>query len=91
MVVFKKCPGQDLSRKKLEDVVCNLPCPSCGSEVEFFFDDKIRICPQCGNKVSKNDIQLLRDFGCADWCVAAEKCIGKDLYATLKKAKKNPL
>ena len=86
-MVFKKCPGQDLSRKKIEDVVCNLPCPRCGSEVEFFFDDKNRVCPECGSKVSKNDIQVLKDFGCADWCEAAEKCIGKDLYATLKKAK----
>jgi hypothetical protein len=56
--------------------------------VEFFFDDKIRICPQCKNKVAKSDIQLLKDFGCADWCEAAEKCIGKDLYAELQKAKK---
>ena len=87
-MVFKKCPGQDLSRKKLEEVVCNLPCPKCGADVEFFFDDKIRICPQCSNKVAKSDIQLLKDFGCADWCEAAEKCIGKDLYAEIRKAKK---
>ena len=87
-MVFKKCPGQDLSRKKMDEVVCNLPCPKCGSEVEFFFDDKNRICPECGCKVSKSDIQLLKDFGCADWCVAAEKCIGSDLYSRLKNAKK---
>ena len=61
-MVFKKCPGQDLSQKRLEDVVCNLPCPKCGSEVEFFFDDKNRICPECGFKVSKSDVQLLRDL-----------------------------
>jgi len=89
VMVFKKCPGQDLSRKKPEEVVCNLPCPSCGAEVEFFFDDKIRFCPQCGNKVSKNDIQLLKDFGCADWCEAAEKCIGTTLYSKVKAGKKN--
>lgn len=87
VMVFKKCPGQDLSRKRLEDIVCNLPCPQCGSEVEFFFDDKNRICPECGFKVSKSDVQLLRDFGCADWCEAAEKCVGSDLYARLKGAK----
>jgi len=88
VMVNKKCPGQDLSRKKLEDIVCNLPCPKCGSDVEFFFDDKNRICPACGAKVSKSDVQLLKDFGCADWCGAAEKCIGSDLYARLKNAKK---
>ena len=87
-MVLKKCPGQDLSRKKLEEIVCNLPCPSCGAEVEFFFDDRVRLCPTCGNKVRKGDPQLLKDFGCADWCQAAEECIGPTLYARLKAAKK---
>jgi hypothetical protein len=86
-MTMKKCPGQDFSRKKIEEIVCNLPCPKCGCEVEFFFDDKYRICPECRAKVSKSDVQLLKDFGCADWCESAEKCIGKDLYTTLKKAK----
>ena len=87
-MVFKKCPGQDLSRKKMEDVVCNLPCPSCGSEVEFFFDDKVRFCPKCRTKVSKSDPQVLKDFGCADWCEAAEKCIGTELYSKLLESKR---
>ena len=86
-MVLKKCPGQDLSQKKIEEVVCNLPCPFCGEEVEFFFDDKARKCPSCSKKVSKSDIQLLKDFGCADWCEAAEKCLGYDLYTRLKQAK----
>jgi len=89
VMVFKKCPGQDLSRKKLEDVVCNLPCPSCGFKVEFFFDDKVRLCPECGGKVRKSDPQLLKGFGCADWREAAEKCIGTTLYSKLKKGKKD--
>ncbi len=72
----------------MEEIVCNLLCPSCGSEVEFFFDDKNRICLKCGSTVSKSDIQLLKDFGCADWCEAAEKCIGSDIYSRLKNAKK---
>ncbi len=87
-MVYKKCPGQDLSRKKMEEIVCNLPCPACGVDVEFFFDDKVRLCPRCGKKVSKSDVQLLKDFGCADWCEAAEKCIGPPLFARLKGAKK---
>ncbi|MGB2906689.1 MAG: hypothetical protein WBB73_06295 [Candidatus Aminicenantaceae bacterium] len=86
-MVFKKCPGQDLSRKKIEDIVCNLPCPLCGEEVEFFFDDKTRKCPSCGTKISKNDIQILKDFGCADWCDAAEKCLGSELFTKLKHVK----
>ena len=87
-MVFKKCPGQDLSRKKMEEVVCNLPCPSCGAEVEFFFDDKIRLCPECGSRVRKSDPQLLKDFGCADWCEAAEKCMGTELFSRLLQVKK---
>jgi len=87
-MVFKKCPGQDLSQKKIEDVVCNLPCPFCGTDVEFFFDDRARKCPSCGTLVSKGDIQILKDFGCADWCDAAEKCIGAELYQKLHAAKK---
>jgi hypothetical protein len=87
-MVFKKCPGQDLGRKKIEDVVCNLPCLRCGEKVEFFFDDKTRKCPSCGSKISKSDIQLLKDFGCADWCNSAEKCLGDGLFQKLKQAKK---
>ncbi len=87
-MVYKKCPGQDLSRKKPDEVVYNLPCPSCRAEVEFFYDDKVRLCPECGSQVRKSDPQLLKDFGCADWCEAAEKCIGETLYLKLKEAKK---
>jgi hypothetical protein len=56
--------------------------------VEFFFDDKSRICPDCQCRISKSDIQLKKDFGCADWCEAAEKCIGPDLYSLLASTKK---
>jgi endogenous inhibitor of DNA gyrase (YacG/DUF329 family) len=87
-MVFMKCPGQDLSRKKIEEIVCNLPCPFCGAEVEFFFDDKSRECTSCGTKVTKSDIQILKDFGCADWCKKAEKCLGTELYLKLLEAKK---
>ncbi|MBN1222536.1 MAG: hypothetical protein JXB23_04770 [Candidatus Aminicenantes bacterium] len=87
-MVFKKCPGQDLSRKKIEEVVCDIPCPFCGAGVEFFFDDRSRRCASCGTVVSKNDIQVLRDFGCADWCKSAEKCIGSELFGKLLAAKK---
>jgi hypothetical protein len=82
-MVYKKCPGQDPRQKKMEDIVCNLPCPQCGSDVEIFYDEKNRICPECSARVSKTDAQLLKDFGCADWCEAAEKCIGPDLYKRL--------
>lgn len=87
-MVYKKCPGQDLSRKRIEDVVCNLPCPKCGHDVEFFFDDKTRACPNCGKKFNKKNEKLLKDFGCADWCASAEKCLGPTLYSRLLQTKK---
>ena len=87
-MIFKKCPGQDLRQKKIEDVVCNLPCPVCGDDVEFFFDDKSRTCPNCKTKIEKRDEALLKDFGCASWCQAAEECLGDELYKRLKSAKK---
>lgn len=86
-MVYKKCPGQDMSRKSLEEIVCNLPCPKCGYTIEFFFDDKVRICPECGSRVEKSAEKILKDFGCADWCEAAEKCIGTKLYQQVKAAK----
>jgi predicted RNA-binding Zn-ribbon protein involved in translation (DUF1610 family) len=69
-------------------MVLNLSCPSCGAEVEFFFDDTIRLCPECGSKIRKSDPQLLKDFGCVDWCEAAERCIGTELWIKLRNAKK---
>lgn len=87
-MAFRKCPGQDLSQKKPDEIVCDLPCPSCGAEVEFFFDDKIRICPSCGKKVQKNGPRLRQDFGCARWCEAAEKCLGPETYKKLADANK---
>jgi len=88
-MVFKKCPGQDLSRKKIEDVVCNLPCPSCNAEVEFFFDDRVHKYRSCGAKVRKDDTRVLKDFGCAEWSQAAENCLGTELYLALRGAKKS--
>ncbi len=87
-MVFKKCPGQDLSRKKIEEVICNFPCLKCGAEVEFFFDDKVRNCPECGAKVEKSEARILKDFRCAEWCGMAEECIGPEKYSELIKAKK---
>jgi len=87
-MVFRKCPGQDLSRKKIEDVIREIPCPFCGEEVEFFFDDKSRTCPRCGTIVSKSDIRILQDLGCAEWCASAEKCIGARLYEKITAARK---
>lgn len=86
-MIYKKCPGQDLSRKSMEDIVYEIPCPNCGCKVEFFFDDRVRLCPECEAKVEKSDEKLLQDFGCASWCSAAEECLGPRFYSRLKTAK----
>lgn len=83
-----KCPGQDLSRKTPGEVLHLVNCPHCGYEVEFFFDDKSRICSHCGKKLEKSDQRLLKDFGCASWCTAAEDCLGPQLYAKFNGARK---
>ena len=85
-MVLKKCPGQDLSRKQLKDVIYEITCPNCGYKVEFFFDDKVRLCPNCKTEVEKSDERLLKDFGCASWCSAAEECLGPQFYSRLKAA-----
>ena len=87
-MVYKKCPGQDLSRKKIEDAITNIPCPRCGYAVELFFDDPYRPCPQCGRRVDKDQERMQRDFGCAVWCEAAEDCLSPESVGKIKKAKK---
>lgn len=86
-MVLKKCPGQDLSRKKIDEVVSSIECPDCGEEIEFFFDDGVRVCPGCGARVKKSDKRLLKDFGCAAWCNAAEDCLGPQLYSRFHSVK----
>lgn len=87
-MVFNKCPGQNLSRKKIEDAVSERPCPVCKYPVEFFFDDVSRICPNCGNHIEKDEDMLKKDFGCANWCDSAEDCLSPAAFAKIKKIKK---
>jgi len=87
-MVFNKCPGQNLSIKKIEDAVSERACPSCKYPVEFFFDDVSRICPNCGEHLEKDEDLLKKDFGCAVWCDSAEECLSPAAYAKIKKGKK---
>lgn len=78
--MFEKCPGAANMRTptlKLKS------CPECGSEVEIFSIDIKVNCPECGFTVY-NDIE-----SCIQWCQHAEKCVGKELYDSMKKAKGN--
>ena len=66
-----KCPGQDTRFWKPEDV-CEVKCPGCGTDLEFWKDEPFRQCPKCRGRVRNPKI----DIGCAEWCQYAEKCLG---------------
>ena len=66
-----KCPGQD-SRYWKPDAIFEAECPKCGNRVEFFKDDRTRVCKQCSHRFLNPGM----DFGCAAYCKYAEQCIG---------------
>lgn len=66
-----KCPGQD-SRYWKPDDIFQAKCPNCDQEMEFFKDDTVRRCKNCGHKF----LNPKMDFGCASYCQYAEQCLG---------------
>jgi hypothetical protein len=66
-----KCPGQDRGYWS-GDRVFELPCPGCGSAVEFFRDESTRRCGHCGYRLNNPRVSL----DCASWCEQAESCMG---------------
>ena len=66
-----KCPGQDMKYWK-ENAIFDVPCPKCGTSVEFYKDDTTRKCRECGNRF----VNPKMDFGCASYCQFAEQCLG---------------
>lgn len=66
-----QCPGQD-SRYWDGGAVFDSKCPECGTEVEFFKDDSVRKCSNCGHRM----LNPQTDFGCAAYCPYAEQCLG---------------
>jgi hypothetical protein len=67
-----KCPGQDRSFWKPEDIF-ESPCPHCGQSIEFWKDDITLRCPNCKQLVGNPRF----DPGCAAWCSYASKCLGE--------------
>ncbi len=66
-----KCPGQD-SRYWKPGAIFDTDCPKCGKPVEFFKDDTMRRCKNCGHRF----LNPAMDFGCASYCEYAEQCLG---------------
>ena len=65
-----RCPGQDMRFWRPGDIF-QIPCPKCGTTVEFFKDEVRRKC-RCGHEI----VNPKMDFGCAQWCQYAEQCVG---------------
>ena len=66
-----KCPGQDTQYWK-PGAIYDAKCPKCEQIVEFFKDDTMRKCSNCGHRFINPQL----DFGCASYCQFAEQCIG---------------
>ncbi|MFC1498393.1 hypothetical protein ACFLS1_08000 [Verrucomicrobiota bacterium] len=68
-----KCPGQDPTRWKPEDIT-EILCPACGTSMEFWKDEPVRDCPKCKKHVRNPKLNL----GCAEWCKFADDCLGTE-------------
>jgi len=77
-MTFWKCPGQDPTFWKLEDIF-ETPCPFCGYSIEFWKNDVTRPCPSCKRQVANPRFNP----GCAAWCEYADKCLG-EIAKTIK-------
>ncbi len=67
-----QCPGQSLQQWKPEDIF-DLPCPVCGTEIEFWKDDVTRTCSLCEQVIPNPRL----DLGCAQWCRYAKECLSQ--------------
>ena len=82
----KKCPGQ-MSPRDLDSVMVS--CPDCGRMVECCTDERKRRC-KCGKLLLREGLPR-----CAEWCLAAEQCLGeavdiRELRARVMKVKNDP-
>ncbi len=67
-----RCPGQDMRYWTADDIF-DVRCPYCDNEIEFWKDEPIRMCRECGMEVRNPRINL----GCAKWCKSAAECLGR--------------
>ncbi len=86
MIMAEKCPGKQ-SMRQLDSVT--VPCPACGRLVEFFTDEPKRRC-RCGQVMLREALPQ-----CAEWCLAAAKCLGqaidpRELQKRVEQLKNDP-
>jgi len=93
---MNKCPGADWTQKEAQKVKYDILCPGCNYEIEFWFNDFKKECPQCKQEVEaplERIIKSLENFSCIRTCSYAKTCFGElyDLYerSILDKDKKD--
>jgi hypothetical protein len=69
-----KCPGQDTRYWRPGDIF-EVPCPQCGTMVEFCKDEPSRRCPSCRHRF----VNPRLDLGCLQWCEHADDCLAGKL------------
>lgn len=69
-MVTPRCPGQDMRYWKPEDIF-DVPCPFCGTLIEFWKDEPALHCPSCERRVPNPKTET----GCAQWCEHAHLCL----------------
>ena len=77
--MLHKCPGNDTRKLTAEFIKCT----SCLADVEIFSDETWRICPNCGEEVSREKMP-----NCIEWCQAAKECVGEERYNNYMNSKK---
>ena len=64
-----RCPGQDGRSLRAEDFA-EVRCSGCGHTVEFWPDEFLRKCRQCGRPVTNPKLNI----GCLAWCRYGAAC-----------------
>ena len=64
--------------------IFSVPCPACGSEIEFFKDEMRVRCRSCHQLVPNPKL----DPGCAEHCGFADQCVGPELARELREREK---
>lgn len=75
MATFR-CPGQNLQNWRFDDIF-EVHCPHCRAGLEFWKDEPMLLCRNCGAEVRNPRL----DLGCAKWCKYADKCLGIEVKA----------
>lgn len=69
-MIGPKCPGQDPMFMKA-GAIAEAPCPACGHRVEFWPDEPMRKCPECGRRFANPEDSMK----CLSWCRYAAQCM----------------